>query len=660
MGRCSARLEREGERETALRTGPVRARVFDEADVRHELDLRVRLVDDGDEPERGARGADARRGSLDEALALDEVHAPDEAPLLGQPDGPEEAAAERHGVVQPAERADLVEPLGPDAPPFVRWLDEAAQQYWQLLPLVPVDAGGAPYNGLSAMAGNPLLISPEVLREEGLLSGDDAPAGADAADPVDYPGAVRWKETLVAKAYDAFAASGDSRRAAEFKSFRQRQAGWLEDYALFRALRDDLEAAAEAIDDAEVAVQERLKVDSAYLEQQRVAQESERVAVHADEKATLSEQEQDSKGESYRSDPLFMYLFNRSYGTPAYRARGLTRWLDGKVARLIGYHDARPNYARLLDLPVRLREHAEFVGAQADEEFERLKELDEQARAQAGIPELETRRDAITDSIAAVDAEIESAAEANQGLLAEAETFATGQDPQFQQAITYLSSEFGRDDIKTLRQEALTTPFPDDDVIVAQLLDLEAERTSQAQSVAEFKKVAEANRARLGELEQIRREFTKRQYDVPGSTFSNGTMVATVISQLLMGALSKESFWNVLQQQRRYNPPRTDTTFGSGGFGRGTVWGGGSSVGRDIGGQILGEVLGGLGSVLGEMSRSSGGSRSSSRGSSRSSGGFGGGSFGGTSRARSSGSRPSSSRSSGKIRGGGFKTGGKF
>ncbi|HET8984164.1 MAG TPA: hypothetical protein VFN03_00260, partial [Trueperaceae bacterium] len=167
----------------------------------------------------------------------------------------------------------------------------------------------------------------------------------------------------------------------------------------------------------------------------------------------------------------------------------------------------------------------------------------------------------------------------------------------------------------------------------------------------------EANRKRLGELEQIRREFTQRQYDVPGSSFSNGNMVAAVISQLLMGALSKDSFWNVLQQQRRYNPPRTDPTFGSGGFGRGTIWGGSTNVGRDIGGQILGEVLNGLGGVLGEMARSGGGSSSSGR-----SWGSGGGSFGGTSRARSSssGSRPSTSSRSGSIKRGGFKTGGKF
>ncbi|HLU82766.1 MAG TPA: hypothetical protein VKZ43_05145, partial [Trueperaceae bacterium] len=262
-------------------------------------------------------------------------------------------------------------------------------------------------------------------------------------------------------------------------------------------------------------------------------------------------------------------------------------------------------------------------------------------------------------------AAINKAADANQELLRDAEIHAKGEDAAFLQAVAYLSSEFGRDDVQTLRRQALTTPFPEDDVIVSQILDLEAEKARRAETVAELKKVAEANRRRVGELEQIRREFTQRQYDVPGSSFSNGNMVAAVISQLLMGTLSKDSFWNVLQQQRRYNPPRTDQTFGSGGFGRGTVWGGstrsqgGGGLGGVIGGMILGEILDSIGDALGDGGRSGGGFGGSSR-SSRSSGGSwgGGGSFGGTGRARSS--RPSAPRSGGMRRGGGFKTGGKF
>src|SRR5690606_39880570 len=84
----------------------------------------------------------------------------------------------------------------------------------------------------------------------------------------------------------------------------------------------DVERAAAAVDDAEAATQERLRSQPAYQRQLERAREAERVAVHADEKATLSEQEQDAKGKAYRDDPLFMYLWKRRYGTSEYRAGG--------------------------------------------------------------------------------------------------------------------------------------------------------------------------------------------------------------------------------------------------------------------------------------------------------------------------------------------------
>ena len=421
-------------------------------------------------------------------------------------------------------------------------------------------------------------------------------------------------------------------------------------------LQRQLEAAAEAIDEAEAEAQRRLASDPEYVAQQEAAKAAERVAVHADEKATLSEQEQGSKGKAYRADPLFMYLWNRGYLTPAYRAGGVVRWLDGKVARLIGYDEARANYARLVELPVRLREHAERMGRIADEELAKLRALDEKALAEAGVPRLEAEHTEVQAAIAEVDAAIAEVAEAGAAALDELGRFAKGEDEEFKKAIQYLSSEFGRDDLKALRREALATPFPEDDVIVARLLDVEAARERHAKTVAELKEVAEANRKRLSELEQVRREFTRRQYDVPGSTFSNGNVVGTVLTQLLVGALTSQAFWRVLQQQHTYRPRRADPRFGSGGFGRGSVWGPVGRVGRDVGGEILEEVLGGLGEVLGGCRRGGGWGG----------GGSWGGAFGGTGRARSSGRGGGGGggggfRTGGRAGGGkGFKTGGKF
>jgi 4-alpha-glucanotransferase len=124
--------------------------------------------------------------------------------------------------------------LGPPAHDFVAWLAAARQALWQLLPLVAVDDGGSPYNALSAFAGNPLLLSPVELLREGWIGEKAAtpPAGL-TDDRVDFPAALRWKEAMVAEAHRRL----DAGRRDALAAYRLREAGWLDDWVLFRALR---------------------------------------------------------------------------------------------------------------------------------------------------------------------------------------------------------------------------------------------------------------------------------------------------------------------------------------------------------------------------------------------------------------------------------------
>ncbi|HET8656639.1 MAG TPA: 4-alpha-glucanotransferase [Longimicrobiaceae bacterium] len=115
--------------------------------------------------------------------------------------------------------------LGAEAYRFVDWLAEAGQAVWQILPLVAVDEGGSPYNGLSALAGNPLLIDVE------------APAGAASTERVDFGVAARWKGEALAAAYRSLREGREPALAEELARYRELQAEWVEDYALFRVLR---------------------------------------------------------------------------------------------------------------------------------------------------------------------------------------------------------------------------------------------------------------------------------------------------------------------------------------------------------------------------------------------------------------------------------------
>ncbi|MBA3518387.1 MAG: hypothetical protein H0T75_12260 [Rhizobiales bacterium] len=84
----------------------------------------------------------------------------------------------------------------------------------------------------------------------------------------------------------------------------------------------------------------------------------------AERKAAQAECDLEEKRKPYEADPLFMYLWTRAFGTPRYRAVPLVRSIDRKVARHIGFDEARRNYAVLIELPVRLREHAERLRAE--------------------------------------------------------------------------------------------------------------------------------------------------------------------------------------------------------------------------------------------------------------------------------------------------------
>jgi len=129
--------------------------------------------------------------------------------------------------------------LGPEAYRFADFLRRAGQHCWQVLPLCPTDAihGNSPYNSASAFAGNVLLISPEGMVREGFLKrGDLGGTPSFPVGDIDYPAVSVWKGHLFSKAFEVFRKDGRKHRD-EFQAFCDDNTGWLDDYALFMALK---------------------------------------------------------------------------------------------------------------------------------------------------------------------------------------------------------------------------------------------------------------------------------------------------------------------------------------------------------------------------------------------------------------------------------------
>ena len=110
---------------------------------------------------------------------------------------------------------------------------------WEVLPLGPTGYGNSPYQGLSAFAGNPNLISPDLLLAEHLLTPEDTadfPSFPHAA--VDFGAVIPFKRGLLQKAYNRFKMGGSPELIESLRTFRATHAAWLEDYALFIALKE--------------------------------------------------------------------------------------------------------------------------------------------------------------------------------------------------------------------------------------------------------------------------------------------------------------------------------------------------------------------------------------------------------------------------------------
>jgi 4-alpha-glucanotransferase len=127
--------------------------------------------------------------------------------------------------------------LGRECRDLIDFLVASDQSIWQILPLGPTGYGDSPYSSYSAFAGNPLLICPEQLVREGDLNPADLVPFQGNFPTVDYLVATRMHYQLLDQAWQNFRQRASAARQQDFSAFCQAQAYWLDDYAIFRALR---------------------------------------------------------------------------------------------------------------------------------------------------------------------------------------------------------------------------------------------------------------------------------------------------------------------------------------------------------------------------------------------------------------------------------------
>lgn len=134
---------------------------------------------------------------------------------------------------------DGIGDLGPECYNWIDFLHSSGCSLWQILPLGPTGFGDSPYQCFSAFAGNPYLISPALLLDQNLLDRNDLLDRPEfPEDHVDFGPVIEWKITVLDRAFKKFKKSRSSKLTSAYAEFCQLQSKWLDDFALFMAIKE--------------------------------------------------------------------------------------------------------------------------------------------------------------------------------------------------------------------------------------------------------------------------------------------------------------------------------------------------------------------------------------------------------------------------------------
>ena len=365
-------------------------------------------------------------------------------------------------------------------------------------------------------------------------------------------------------------------------------------------LADERDAAEDQLEDLAGKLGEKLAADSAYQALKQAAETARTMADAARAKATTAANDQAEKGKAYENDPLFVYLWQRGFGTSAYTSTGLIRSLDRWVARVIGFDAARPNYAMLTQIPERLAAHATRVEAEAVEQAARLEQAQRRAAADLAGQDLNAVIEQKAAAMAAQDRALEELEKGIAEVSAELQRYASGEDDTYRAAEAKLAEALQGTDLTDLFRAALDTPSPEDEKIVRKLQDLEAQVADLAREVRQDKELQRDLSRRREELTKVAGQFRQSGYDDWDSTFKDDNLTTVLLGELVKGAITGADYWARAKRSHSRKPSNRRQSGLPGGFGGG--FGGGS------GGGLGGGFPGGFGG--GSSGNSGGGNRS--------------------------------------------------
>src|SRR5262245_32396970 len=326
---------------------------------------------------------------------------------------------------------------------------------------------------------------------------------------------------------------------------------------------ETVETALDAVDRGRAEAEAKVQATQGWRDAKASRDKAEAIAAEAERKAATSQADLGAKKKPYDEDPLFAYLWRRRFGTSQYSGGRFAAMLDRKVAEFIGYDGARPNYAALIEIPLRLQEHAAAQGRTGQEPQAALAEIERRAMVEAGVDAKEKILSEARHKMAAIDEMVEKKRDMLRKLdEARAALVSGAADPAYNEALNTIAAADATDNLAILYAEARRTPTTADEAVVARIEAIERNIAKTESDIADLRRGALELSRRRSEMEEVREQFRRTGYDHPRSTFNNDGDIANVLKGILEGAIRSGVLWDTLQHGHRSRSTRGSTDFG--------------------------------------------------------------------------------------------------
>lgn len=350
-------------------------------------------------------------------------------------------------------------------------------------------------------------------------------------------------------------------------------------------LRNEIAVHEKLLDAAAAKARGQLAGEADYEGLANAREDALKMHAQAEEKTRQAEEDRRRKGEAYQSDPLFMYLWQRRYGAQDYRPHWLIRMGDDWVARLIGYSQARANYAILNEIPDRLSEHVtllaeDIAAAEAKVQALEAKRINEIAGSDltGTLAEARSRQAATNKALEAVEAEISE-------ISVQLNRYAEGLDQSFQDAVNASAVFLAQESYQQLIVLARRTEEPTDDRIVSRIGEIDRKTVDLDRTLRERREDLDKASSKRKELIDVAAKFRRNYYDDDASEFELDDIAEDALEALIKGIITGADYWARSQRRHQWRGRPADPFRKRAGFPPfGGGWGGGSRSRKSGGG----------------------------------------------------------------------------